>query len=57
MQNADLIKQQKVEGIKHYYLKDMEILKVIATVNSYIIETHKKKFHKLLDSDNVNILK
>jgi len=57
LERSDLIFHKRIDGLKYYYIKNQNIFRVISTINSYIIDMQKKKFHKLTDSNNIDILK
>ncbi len=57
LQRAGILIHKKAENIKEYYIKNISIFKVISTINSFVIEQHKDKFHKLIESNNIDILK
>ncbi len=57
LERAEIILHKREDGIKMYFIKNTNIYRVISTINSYIIEQHKKKFQKLIDSDNIEKLK
>ena len=57
LERGEIIVHKRDNNIKKYLVKNYNIYRVISTINSYIIEQHKKKFQKLLDSDNIEKLK
>ncbi len=57
LERSDIILHKRINGLKYYSIKNENIFRVISAINSYIIDTHKKKFHKLTDSNNIDILK
>ncbi|MFX1258251.1 MAG: ArsR/SmtB family transcription factor [Promethearchaeota archaeon] len=57
LERSDIIFHNKIKGFKRYFIKNPNIFRVISAIHSYIIEQHKKKFHKLTDSNTIDILK
>lgn len=57
LERSDIIFHEKKNGLKYYHIKNRNIHRVISAINSYIIEQHKNKFHKLTGSNNLDILK
>ena len=53
---ADIIANNKIKGLKTYYIKNANIFRIISAINSYVIEQHKHKFRNLIDSDNIEKL-
>ncbi len=54
---ANIISHKRNKSIKYYFIKTINIFRVISAVNSIVIELHKNKFQKLIDSDNIEKLK
>ena len=57
LERSYLISHKKINGVKFYFVNNQNIFRVISAINSYIIEQHKMRYHKLSDSDNIDILK
>lgn len=57
LERSDIIFHKKKDGLKYYYVKNQNLFRVISAINSYIIDTHKTKYHKLTDSNSIDILK
>ncbi|MFW9942399.1 MAG: ArsR/SmtB family transcription factor [Candidatus Thorarchaeota archaeon] len=57
LQTANVIFYKKRGSIKKYYVKNNNIFRVISAINSFVIELHKDKFQRLIDSDNIEKLR
>ncbi len=57
LKQAGLIKVRKDGNIKYYYISNKSIFRVLSTINSYILELHKEKFHKMVKSDTLDKLR
>lgn len=57
LEQADVIFHDRTNNLKYYHIKNKNIFRVLSAINSYLIEQHKNKYHKLSDSNNVDILK
>ncbi|MFX1567790.1 MAG: ArsR/SmtB family transcription factor [Promethearchaeota archaeon] len=57
LQDANIIFYKREGSIKIYFIKSYNIYRVISTINSIVIELHKEKFQRLIDSDNIEKLK
>lgn len=57
LQKANIIFHKRTGNIKKYFIKRNNIFRVISAINSFVIELHKDKFQKLIDSDNIEKLK
>ncbi|MFX1502551.1 MAG: ArsR/SmtB family transcription factor [Promethearchaeota archaeon] len=54
---ANIISHKRDGSIKYYFIKTFNIFRVISAVNSIVIELHKNKIQRLIDSDNIEKLK
>ncbi|MFX1281657.1 MAG: ArsR/SmtB family transcription factor [Promethearchaeota archaeon] len=57
LQTANIIFYKRTGTIKEYFIKNNNIFRVISAINSFVIELHKDKFQKLINSDNIEKLK
>ncbi|MFX1573657.1 MAG: ArsR/SmtB family transcription factor [Promethearchaeota archaeon] len=57
LQKTGIILYKRNGSIKKYFIKNYNIFRVISAINSFVIELHKKKFQKLVTSDNIEKLK
>ncbi len=57
LSKASIINYKRSGNIKKYFIRNHNIFRVISAINSFVIELHKRKFHKLVDSDNIEKLK
>ncbi|MFW9827889.1 MAG: ArsR family transcriptional regulator [Candidatus Thorarchaeota archaeon] len=57
LQKANIITYKRDGNFKNYFIKSKNIFRVISSINSFVIELHKNRFQKLIDSDNVEKLK
>ncbi|MFX0020092.1 MAG: ArsR/SmtB family transcription factor [Promethearchaeota archaeon] len=57
LRRANIILYKRIGSIKKYFIKSNNIFRVISAINSFVIELHKNKFQKLIDSDNIEKLK
>ncbi|MFW9902242.1 MAG: ArsR/SmtB family transcription factor [Candidatus Thorarchaeota archaeon] len=57
LQDANITSYKREGIIKIYYIKSHNIYRVISAINSMVIELHKDKFQRLIDSDNIEKLK
>ncbi len=56
LEQVDMIFYERKDNLKYYHIKNKNIFRVISAINSYIIEQHKNKYHKLSNSNNIDIL-
>ncbi|MFW9865410.1 MAG: ArsR/SmtB family transcription factor [Candidatus Thorarchaeota archaeon] len=57
LRQAGIINTRKEGNIKYYYIQNKSIFKVLSTINSYILELHKEKYHRMVKSDNIDKLR
>ncbi|MFX1467088.1 MAG: ArsR/SmtB family transcription factor [Promethearchaeota archaeon] len=57
LQKANIVFYKRKGSIKKYFIKSYNIFRVISAINSIVIELHKDKFQRLIDSDNIEKLK
>ncbi|MFW9874353.1 MAG: ArsR/SmtB family transcription factor [Candidatus Thorarchaeota archaeon] len=57
LKQTGIINVRKDGNIKYYSIVNKSIFKVLSTINSYILELQKEKFHKMVKSDNLDKLR
>ncbi|MFW9823639.1 MAG: ArsR/SmtB family transcription factor [Candidatus Thorarchaeota archaeon] len=57
LQKSNVIFHKREGSIKKYFINNKNIFRVISSINSIVIELHKDKFHRLINTDNIEKLK
>ncbi|MDX1798837.1 MAG: ArsR family transcriptional regulator [Candidatus Lokiarchaeia archaeon] len=57
LQKANIISNTREGSLKNYFIKNINIFRVISAINSFVIELHKHRFQNLVESDNIEKLK
>ncbi|MFX1457130.1 MAG: ArsR/SmtB family transcription factor [Promethearchaeota archaeon] len=57
LQKSNVIFHKREGSIKKYFIKNTNIFRVISSINSIVIELHKDKFQRLINTDNIEKLK
>lgn len=56
LKQEGILNVRKDGNIKYFSIKNKSIFKVFSSIKSYILELHKEKFQKMVDSDNLDKL-
>ena len=57
LKGTGIVNSRKEGNIKYYFISNKNIFRVLSMINSYIIELHKEKYQKMINSDNLDKLR